>query len=74
MLCPEMPGPSSRLPLQDILGACERILRAPIPLSYTRCGHVGWRLGGGGCSAGCPLRRMGNSGGRISEAGPRWAL
>jgi predicted membrane chloride channel (bestrophin family) len=22
----------------DILGGCERLLRAPIPVSYTRCG------------------------------------
>jgi predicted membrane chloride channel (bestrophin family) len=23
--------------MEDVLGACERILRTPIPLSYTRC-------------------------------------
>jgi ion channel-forming bestrophin family protein len=22
---------------EDVLGGCERILRAPIPVSYTRC-------------------------------------
>ncbi len=33
--------------LQDALGACEKILKNPIPLSYTRWGasRLGWAVG-----------------------------
>jgi predicted membrane chloride channel (bestrophin family) len=40
---------------EDVLGTCERILRTPIPLSYTRC--VCAHLGVGACVA-CVLASL----------------